>query len=227
LKESQQKKATTILVTVIGGGTVLGLLIFIVAYAKGVFSSAPPEPNKVVAELTARDSAAKATGEKKPVETKPQQAQWPANWNKVSIQEITVGDATVLVLKPRRGPPPKELKTTDKEVLIVPVNLQLKQGAGKKIPLTSWADDKQKKSVFLQDDPREGRGNNFALLGVVPRAGDDPTQVSDKRIQLHLVFEMPAPIPKSMYLVLPGAALGAPGATIAYQFDANDVEGAK
>ena len=228
LKKSEQKKAATILLTVIGGGTIIGLLIFIVAYAKGMFSSSPPEPNKIVAELAVSDSAAKPTGEKKSAETKPQQAQWPTNWNKVSVQETTVGDAVVMVLKPRRGPPPKELRTTDKEVLIVPVNLRLKEGASKNIPLTSWADEKLKKSVFLKDDPREGKGNPpFELLGVVPRPGDDSSQISAKRIQLHLVFEVPATIAKTMYIVLPGAALHADGATIAYKFDASDVEGAK
>lgn len=225
LKPDQQKKAATILLSLIGGGTLVGLLIFIVAAKQGMFSSAPPEQKDAFPASAASDSAARPTGETKPAETKPQQAQWPTSWNKVSIQETTVGDADVLVLKPRRGPPPKELKTPDKEVLIVPVNLKLKPGDRKNIPLTSWGDEKLRKSVFLKDGPREGAGNNFELLGVVPRPGDDATKVSDKRIQVHLVFEMPAPIPKTMYLVLPGAALGAPGATIAYQFDAGDVEG--
>ena len=178
LKAAQQKKAATILLTVIGGGAVIGVLIFVVAFAKGMFSSSPPEPKNVFAESTASDSAAKPPGEKKPAEAKTQEAQWPANWNKVSVQETAVGDAVVLVLKPRRGPPPKEIKITDKEVLVVPVNLQLKQGVKKNIPLTSWADEKLKKSVFLKDDPREGMGQTFELLGVVPRAGDDASQVS-------------------------------------------------
>ncbi len=95
------------------------------------------------------------------------------------------------------------------------------------MPLTSWADEHLKKSVFLKDDQKEGKGNEFELLGVVPRPGDDAAQVGAKRIQLRLIFEMPAPIPKTMYIALPGAAVHEDGTTIAYEFDNSDVEPAE
>ena len=81
-----------------------------------------------------------------------------------------------MVLKPLRGPPPPGIKTTDAEVLIVPVNLQLKQGAKKSVALTSWADEKLKKSVLLKDDEQEGKGNTYELLGLVPPPATTPAR---------------------------------------------------
>jgi hypothetical protein len=131
-----------------------------------------------------------------------------------------------MVLKPFRGPPPKGIKTadSDSEVLFVPVNLQLKDGAKKDIDLTSWADDKLKKAVFLKDDDKEGKGNAFELLGQVPQnPGDDMKSIKKERLQVRLIFEMPAKIPKTMYIALPGAAFHADGSIIAYQIDKDDV----
>ncbi len=91
----------------------------------------------------------------------------------------------------------------------------------KNVDLTSWADEKLKKAVFLNDD-KEGKGNSFEMLGQVPRSGDDMKAVTKERIQVHLVFELPAKIPETMYIALPGAAFHADG-TIAYQFDKDDV----
>jgi hypothetical protein len=108
-------------------------------------------------------------------------------------------------------------------VLIVPVNLWLKDGAKKDVDLTSWADEKLKKAVYLNDD-KAGKGISFELLGQVPqKQGEDTKAVRKERIQVHLVFEMPAKIPKTMYIALPGAAFHADGSTIAYQFDKEDV----
>ncbi len=56
---------------------------------------------------------------------------WPTNWKKVSVETTSLGDVNVMVLKPFRGAPPPGIKTTDNdtEVLIVPVNLWLMDGA--------------------------------------------------------------------------------------------------
>ena len=77
-----------------------------------------------------------------------------------------------------------------------------------------------------QGRPSRGHGADVRAAGRSTRAGDDASQVSAKRIQLHLIFEVPATIAKTMYIVLPGAALGAAGEKIAYKFDAGDVGGA-
>ena len=46
LKKDEQKKVTVILLSVIGCGLTIGLIVFIVALAKGWLSSPQPEPNK-------------------------------------------------------------------------------------------------------------------------------------------------------------------------------------
>jgi hypothetical protein len=222
LKKNEQKKATVILLSVICGGMAIGVIVFIWALSTGKFSTPKPESNPSIAALKAEDTSAKPI-EKKPVDSTPAQAKWPTNWKKVSVETTVLGDVNLIVLKPRRGSPPPGVKITgnDKEVLIVPVNLQLKDGAKKDIDLTSWADEKLKKAVFLTDD-KEGKGNSFELLAQVPKIGDMKA-VTKERIQVQLIFEMPAEIPKTMYIALPGAAFHADGATIAYQFDKDDV----
>ncbi len=174
--------------------------------------------------MNAADTGAKPAAEKKPAEQKPAQAKWPTNWNKVNVDTAVLGDVNVMVLKPFRGAPPPGIKTADNEteVLIVPVNLELKAGAKKNVDLTSWADEKLKKAVFLKDDEKEGKGNTFELLGQVAKSGDMKA-VTKERIQVYLVFEMPAKIPATMYIALPGAAFHADGSIIAYQFEKDDV----
>lgn len=229
LKKAEQKKVTIILMSVIGGGLTVGVVVFIVALANGWLSSPQPDPNKdpkALNVLNAEDSAAKPAAEKKPGEQKAVQAKWPTSWKKASVETTMLGDVDVMVLKPFRGAPPTGIKTTDNdaEVLIVPVNLQLKDGAKKNVDLTSWADEKLRKAVFLKDDEKEGKGNSFELLGQVPqKKGEDMKAVTKDRIQVHLVFEMPAKIPATMYIALPGAAFHADGSIIAYQFDKDDV----
>jgi hypothetical protein len=153
----------------------------------------------------------------------PGQAAWPTDWKKVSVERTVLGDVNLMVLKPLRGPPPPGVKITDndKEVLIVPVNLQLSDGAKKDVALTSWADEKLKKAVYLSDS-KEGKGVPYELIAQVPKIGDMKA-VTKERIQVYLVFEMPAAIPKTMYVALPGAALHFDGATIAYKFNDDDV----
>ena len=229
LKKAEQKKVTIILMSVIGGGLTVGVIVFIVALVNGWLSSPRPEPNtdfKALSALNAADTAAKPAPEKKPAEQKTVQAKWPTSWKKVSVETTMLGDVDVMVLKPFRGAPPAGIKTTDNdsEVLIVPVNLWLKDGAKKNVDLTSWADEKLKKAVFLKDDDKEGKGNSFELLGQVPqKKGEDMKAVTKDRIQVHLVFEMPAKIPATMYIALPGAAFHADGAIIAYQFEKDDI----
>ena len=227
LKKAEQKKVTVILMSVIGGGLTIGLIVFIVALSKGWLSSPPPAPNKelnALKALDAVDTAAKPATEKKAAEQNPAQATWPTHWKKVSVDTTVLGDVNVMVLKPLRGPPPPGIKTAanETEVLIVRVNMWLKDEAKKNVDLTSWADEKLKKSVFLKDDDKEGKGNSFELLGQVAKSGDMKS-ITKERIQVHLVFEMPAKIPKTMYIALPGAAFHADGSIIAYQFDQDDV----
>jgi hypothetical protein len=224
LKKDEQKKVTVILMSVIGGGLAIGLILLIWAFASGKFSAPEPEKNPSIAALNSPDTAAKPTAAKKPADQKPAQAKWPTSWKKVSVETTTLGDVNVMVLKPFRAAPPKGIKTTDNdsEVLFVPVNLWLKDGAKKDIDLTSWADDKLKKTVFLKDDDKEGKGNAFELLGQVAKTGDMKA-VTKERIQVYLLFELPAKIPKTMYIALPGAAFHADGSIIAYQFDKDDV----
>jgi hypothetical protein len=219
--------------SVIIGGLAIGLLVLIWALATGQFSSSAPEvvkdplaanSSKGPAAEKEKPAAEQEKREKKPAEARPAQAAWPTSWKQVPL-ETTVGDVVLTVLKPLRRAPPPGIKVgdNDTEVLIVRVNLQLKEGVQKRIPLTSWADEKLKKAVFLKDDEKEGKGNTFELLGQVPKPGDDTSAIGSERIQVRLAFEMPAKIPKTMYVALPGAAFGANGTTIAYQFDKDDV----
>jgi hypothetical protein len=225
LKKNEQKKITMVLTGVIGGGLVIGLLVLIWAAATGKFSSPAPEVVQApMAETSAKGPAVEKTENAKPAEVKPVQAAWPTSWKHVSL-DTAVGDVIVTVLNPQRGARPPQIKAddNDSDVLIVRVNLQLRSGVKNKVPLTSWADEKLKKAVFLKDDDKEGKGNTFELLGQVPRPGDDVSAVGTERIQVRLIFEMPAKIPNTMYIALPGAAFGADGTMIAYQFGKDDV----
>ncbi len=137
LKKSEQKKVATVLLSIIGGGAVIGVIVLVVAIANNKSSSSAPNANNVADAAAATDSAAKPVTEKnsaksiqqKPAENKLVRARWPTTWNKVSAETTTVGDVNVMVLRPRRGVAPAGIKASNNEVLVVPVNLQLKDGA--------------------------------------------------------------------------------------------------
>ena len=225
LKKSDQKKANVILLSVIGGGTAFGLIVFIWAFATGKFSSSKPETTQAAAPQTPgpADTAKKPEAEKKPEEKKSDQPKWPTRFKSVSVESTPVGKVEVKVLKPLRAPKPEGIKSDGDEVLIVPVYLQLKPGETKSVEFTSWADEHLKKLVLLKDDKAEGKGNSYEFLGLVVKSGEVPKAITEKRVQIRLVFELPGKMPKDMYLALPGAAVHAEGTTIGYQFGKSDI----
>jgi hypothetical protein len=220
MKQAEQKKATIVLLSVIGGGTVFGLIVFIWAFASGMLSGPPkktdePSPASRLAAITAADSSkSNPEAEKKPA-PKPAQATWPTNFKTPVTEPTNVGDFQVTALKPERGATPAGVKTEDKEVLIVPVNVQLKEGK-KNVEFTPWDDPQIKKDVLLNDG-KDGKGNKFEFLGLVFKDGDDAKAVAKKRVQVRLVFELPAKLSKPLYLALPTSALHVDGPMIAYE----------
>jgi len=234
MKKADQQKATVILLSVIGGGTIIGLIVFIWAAASGMLSGPKqPEPATVAtlpgaptapsATPPAASGQAKPEAEKRPV-PRPAQATWPTNFKTVFLENATVGDFHLTVLKPLRGAPPKGVKTDDKEVLIVPVNVWLKEDAKKNAEFVGWDDATIKDDVSLTDD-KDGKGNRFVFQGQVFREGEDAKAVAKQRIQVRLVFELPAPIPKAMYLALPAAAFRVEGPMIGYTFSPSEIGG--
>jgi hypothetical protein len=223
MKQSEQKKATVILLSVIGGGTVFGLIVFIWAAASGMLSGPAkkveePSPAARLAAAASLDSGKpKVEAETKPA-PKPAQAAWPTNFRTPLTEPTNVGDFQVTVLKPERGAPPAGVKTGDTEVLIVPVNVQLKDGAKKNVEFTGWDDPQVKKDVLLRDD-KDGKGNTYDFLGQVFKEGDDAKAIAKHRIQVRLIFELPAKLAKPIYLALPASALHVEGPMIAYKLE--------
>jgi hypothetical protein len=223
LKKDERKKLTVGLLCLTGGGTTIGLIVIIWAIATGKFHSpsstdskspvaSRPSENGTLAGMTTAGTSAAPT---KPAET----------WRKPAVDRMIVGDVEVFVLNPRLGEPPKGAKSTDGEVLIIPVNLSLKAGATKQVALTSWADESMKSRVVLKDDQNTG----YALLDQVSSNGNDVKAVPpNDRIQVQLVFQAPSTKElKFLELILPSSALHAAGPAIAYRIDASEIRGAK
>ena len=203
-----------------------GLPVFIWAAANGMLSGPAKKPEQPPAAATATAPPAssgetKPEPEKKPA-PKPVQATWPTNFKTVFVENASVGDFQLTVLKPIRGAPPKGLKTKDSKVLIVPVNVQPKEGAKKGAEFVGWDDVKIKDDVLLRDD-KDGKDVPFVFLGQAFREGEDAKAAAKQRIQVHLVFELPEPLPKAMYLALPVAAFHAEGPSIGYKFGPDEI----
>ena len=97
------------------------------------------------------------------------------------------------------------------------------EAAKKNVDLTSWADEKLEKQVLLKDSNQPDKGNTFLLLGQVLKSGESMKEITEKRIQVYLIFEMPTRFPPKMYVVLPGAAFHVDGTVIGYEFSKSDV----
>jgi hypothetical protein len=225
LRRDEQKKVTTVLLCLIGGGMTFGLAVMIWAVATGKFSGPKQEaPKDPMAAVDAADSSRfpRDTGDKK----SPAAAE-TVNWMLANIQETSVGNVKVKVLGPSRGAPPKGAKLEERDVLIVPVNLSLADGSKDPVALTSWADAALKKSVSLTDvdDPK----NNIALLDQVAGAGGESKVIPpDGRIQVLLIFQAPTnPNLKMLHLKLPPAAFHGQGPMICYGISASDIKAAQ
>ncbi len=222
LKKDEQKKLTAVLLCFIGIGTTLGLVVFIWAAFSGKLYNPKPKPvedEPLVAQ--AADSGKK--DDKAPADKQPAEQKETENWltaPKAAIDTMLVGNVEVMVLEPKLGPPPKEAKTKESEVLIVPVKLYLKEGEKKPIQLTSWADDSLRNKVSLKDD----RNRSYDLLDQVPgNAGDGKTITKDWLI-VDLVFDAPTSTNlKFLHLALPASAFHAGGATIRFEINPNDI----
>ncbi len=219
LKKDEQKKLTILLLCFIGGGTTLGLAVFIWAAASGRLFNPRPKPAEdqpIMAQSA--DSGKKA--EKAAADSQPAEQKERENWLKASIDETPVGNVEVKVLKPTLGPPPAEAKTKEGEVLIVPVKLNLKQGEKKPVELTSWADNSLRNKVTLKDDQKR----SYDLLAQVPRNAGDGKTITDKWLIVDLIFEAPTGKNlKFLHLVLPASAFHAGGTMIRYEINPNDI----
>jgi hypothetical protein len=223
-KNDKKKKTNVVLICVSGGCIAIFVCVVIGAAANGLFSHkeeavkdpfAEPEPQK-----SAQKAIPKGTGDKKQGK-KPDLAA-DGDYRQASIDETEVGNVVVKVLNPKRGPAPKGAKNVEGEVLIVPVNLNLKEASTKPVELTSWADASLRNKVSLADD----REKTYKLLDQVARSGDGKSIPSDKtRIQVELVFQAPTnPKVTQLKLKLPPAAFHGQGPMICYNINADDIK---
>lgn len=225
-KPSGLKNQPLLLGGIIGGGViVLGLIAWVVVSSMTA-KPIKPQESKEAAAVPAADSGkkiAKDSGEtKKPAEKETAEKE---NWDKVpkaSGGDTPVGSVRVKVLKPLRGPPAEGVKTEDAEVLIVPVNLELAEGAKKSVQLTSWMDDTLKNQVSLKDD----QDNSYELLGqAVVGGGDGKAIVPDTKLHLRLFFKAPTDEKlKFLHLKLPSTAFQPAGPMIRYVINPNDIK---
>jgi len=227
LKKAEQKKLTVLLLCFIGGGTAIGLIVIIWAFATGKFSS--PEPKKAdlpAALAQAADSSKKGgkdSAEKKPTQGKDKDKgkdSEPDSWQKLRLP-LVVGDVEATVLKATRGAPPKGAKTNETEVLVVQVKLNLKEGATKDVELKNWTDESFHYKLSLKDDQNKG----YDLLDQVPadKASDSKT-ITKRWMKLDLVFEAPPDKKlKFLHLKLPSAAFQADGPVLGFEINASDI----
>lgn len=234
LKKSEQKKLTILLWCFIGGGMTIGLIAVIWTIASS--NSKPPDaktsgsasPASSAAPAPAADSGKKTekerdTTDKKPAKEKEKDKE-PETWNKIKAP-VVVGNVEVMVLKPTRGAPPQGATTKETDVLIVPVRLNLKEGATKKVELASWLDESFQKKVSLKDDQK----GSYDLLDQVPADKDsDGKSITKKWMRVYLVFEAPTDKKvKSLRLKLPAAAFQPEGPILGFQIYSSDIEPAK
>jgi hypothetical protein len=207
----------------------VGLAVIIWAVATDKFSTPKTEAKDPMAAVEPVDSGKKPrdTPEKNTEKTTEKKTN-PApmeeeKWKAANIEETLVGNVIVKVLRPIRGTPPKGAKAVEGEVLIVPVNLSLKEGAAKPVNLTSWADAALKKKVSLTDD----QNRSYELLDQVAGAGGESKTVPlpPDRIQVQLVFQAPTDAKiKLLRVKLPPAAFHGEGAMICYEINPIDIK---
>ena len=218
LKKDEQKKLTIMLLCLIGGGTTFGVIVFIWAIASGkVFTAKPAEELSVPPALaqpadSGEKKLAKDSADKKPA------AEKEPEWTRVSVKTL-VGNVEVMVLKPTRGAPPQAAKVKETDVLIVPVRLNLKDGATKPVELKSWADESFQNKVSLRDDQKR----SCDLLAQVADSGDGKT-ITENWLKVYLVFEAPADNKfKFLHLKLPASAFQAKGPVMGFEINPGDI----
>jgi hypothetical protein len=218
LKTEEQKKVKVLLISLIGGGMTIAIGLMIWAIATGQFSGKPEVAKDPMAPVEPANSGVKAKDSTEKKSTSPPQE--PEIWKIANVEETQVGTVIVKVLNPKLGPPPKGAKTAEGEVLIVTVNLQLKQGESKAVDLTSWADPSLRKKVSLTDDQK----GSYELLDQVAVGGDGRT-ITPTRIQVLLIFQAPTnPKVSLLKLKLPPAAFHVQGPMICYNIKASEIK---
>ena len=223
LKKDEQKKLTVLLLCFIGGGTTIGLVVFIWAIASGKFSSTKPEePTKLPAALAqTADSGSKKTEKEADTGDKKTAKEKDIEGTRVSVK-ITVGKVEVTVLRPMRGAPPKGVKTNDAEVLIVPVKLNLKKGVKEPVKLTSWFDDSLQNKVSLKDD----KNKTLEFFGQVADGDSDAKTITEDWLKVLLIFEAPSADAKwkLLRLRLPAAAFHVDGTMLGFEIAPSDLK---
>ncbi len=209
LKKEEQKKLNMILLSVIGCGMLVAVVVFGVAWQKGMLSvgSAPEEVKKEEARSEQPAAEKKTAAEKNPGAAKEKEAE---TWNMVPLDSVVRGSVEVKVIRPLRGAPPEDSKVDSGEyddVLMLPVNLNLKEGAQDAVEFESWAETSLKRNVVLKDDAN----TMYQLLDMVNVKGNGKTIAPQKGLQVRLLFKPPARKVKYLRLELPASAFGGEG----------------
>lgn len=221
LKKGEQKKLNIILLSGIGGGMLIFLIVLGWAIATGKFSSpevakADPEAEKKALEKKAEEEK-KAAEEKK---TEDEKKKSEAKWKKVPSSVVN-GAVEVKALKWKSDAPPDGSKVDADEnpkVLIVPINLKLaKDDAKDEVELTSWAANK--KDVVLKDDANE----KYDLLDVITVGGAVKAIAPGKTVHVQLLFPLPTKVNKYLRLDLPATVFGGEG-RVPFQADATSLK---
>jgi hypothetical protein len=209
LKKEEQKKLTMILLGVIGCGLLVAAMVFGWAAAHGMLSLNPAQEEVKKEEAKFEEPAAekKSGSEKKAGAAKGKESE---TWNMVPLDSVVNGSVEVKVIKPLRGPPPEgsQVDRSDyEEVLMLPVNLNLKEGAQEAVEFKSWAETSVKRNVVLKDDLNA----MYQLLDMVSVKGDGKTIAQHKGLQVRLLFRPPTKRVKYLRLELPASAFGGEG----------------
>ena len=230
LKKEDQKKINVLLWCFGGGGIAIGLIVFIVAIARGTFSS--PKTDVAGQSDSAKPAdtgkpAAKDSGDKKSAadkekeKAKEEQKDTEVKNPPVRVRmATTAGNVQVMVNKPTQGPPPEGVDTKETDVLIVPVTLYLKDGAKKSVELKSWADDSLKKKVVLKDGQDQDKKYRF----LTQVAKTDAATITEKWLTVQLVFKAPSEKTwKYLLLELPASAFQVDHVTMVFKIAPSDI----
>jgi hypothetical protein len=211
LKKSEQQRVTTVLMGVIGVGMFIGVAALVYAVATGQLSSKEPEKKEDPVQQLASAAAAKKAEELKKEE---EQKKADEGWTKIPNEWTAHGKVELRMPKvPLRQPPPEAAKLDAEkypEVLVLPVELKLKDYVKEPVALAGWADAAFKSDVYCKDD----EGHKFPLLAMVPGQGaaePDLKQITSKPLKINLVFQSPGEKFKFLRLELQAMAFGESG----------------
>jgi hypothetical protein len=206
LKKGEQQKLNRILLGIIGGGLLVAVVAFIVAFARGP-SSATPQETKQDEANSEETQTAKNPGQSEG-KLAPKDEKWTLFPLPIHLKKIDV--ALLEDPPPARTAPPKDSSVdAGKQVLLLTMKLNVKlllTDKTDKIEFTGW-DEGAQKNISLVDDTNK----KYRLLDTVIKFKEPDTISPGNPVLVQLLFEPPTKKVRYLHLALPASPLGEEG----------------